>query len=125
MSRSASSGAWTTRPRFSTIVEICPLGTGATARSAIPQQGLHLVEDRGGDLLLRRLRDRPLASCSEERHLVLVRVEADVGSRDVVEDEEVGALARELLPRALEAGRARLGGEADEKLAVVAAVAEG
>src|SRR5207244_11597858 len=104
MSRSVSSGAWTTRPRFSTIVEICPLQTGATARSAIPQQRLHLVEDRGGYLVLRRLRDRSLAGWSKERHLVLVRVETDVGSRDVVEDEEVGALVGQLLPRALEAG---------------------
>src|SRR5437868_3958372 len=79
MSRSVSSGAWTTRPRFSTIVEICPLESGATARSAIPQQRLHLVEDRGGYLVLRRLRDRSLAGWSKERHLVLVRLQTDVG----------------------------------------------
>src|SRR5438874_9152875 len=125
MSRSVSSGAWTTRPRFSTIVEICPLETGATARSAIPQQRLHLVEDRGGYLVLRRLRDRSLAGWSKERHLVLVRVETDVGSRDVVEDEEVGALVGQLLPRALEAGWAGFGREADEELAVAGAFAQG
>src|SRR2546423_970706 len=103
-SRSVSSGAWTTRPRFSTMVEICPLGAGSSARSAIPDQRLHLVQDRRGDLVLRGLRNRALACCREERHLGLVRVEADVGSRDVVEDEEVGALAGELLPRTLQPG---------------------
>src|SRR6185437_13370661 len=99
--RSVSSGAWTTRPRFSTIVEICPLGAGSTARSAIGDQRLDLVEDGRRDLVLRRLGNRPLGRCSEERHLVLVRVEADVGSAHVVEDEEIGALAGELLPSAL------------------------
>src|SRR6185437_1670408 len=99
--RSVSSGAWMTRPRFSTIVEICPLGAGSTARSAIGDQRLDLVEDGRRDLVLRRLGNRPLGRCSEERHLVLVRVEADVGSAHVVEDEEIGALAGELLPSAL------------------------
>src|SRR5690348_13281444 len=121
-SRRVSSGAWTTRPRFSTIVEISLPGAGSTARSAIPQQRLHLVEDRACDLLLRCLRHGPLGFGRQERHLVLVRVEADVGSRDVVEDEEVGPLTGELLPGALEAGRAGLGGEADEELAVAAAL---
>src|SRR6187399_1040824 len=102
ISRNVASGAWTTRPRFSTMVEICPLGAGSRARSAIPDQRLHLVEDRRGDLVLRRLRNRALAGCREQRHLILVRVKADVGSRDVIEDEEVGALAGQLLPRALE-----------------------
>src|SRR6266516_3408667 len=60
MRRSVASGAWTTRARFSTIVEICPLGSGSTARSAMAHQSLHLVEDRGGDLLLRCLRRRRL-----------------------------------------------------------------
>src|SRR5512135_3002542 len=86
--RSVSSGAWITRPRFSTIVEICSPGAGATARSAIREQGLHFVEDRAGDLGLRRLRHRSLAAGGEEHHLVVVGVESDVGSRDVVEDEE-------------------------------------
>src|SRR5215471_6084950 len=88
-SRSVSSGAWTTRPRFSTMVEIWTLGTVSTARSAMLHQLLDLVEDRHGDLVLGRLRDPPFAGCREERHLVLVRVEADVGSRDVVENEDI------------------------------------
>ena len=44
-------------------------------------------------------------------------VEADARLRDVVEDEEVGALALELPARAIEAALACLGGEADEDLA--------
>src|SRR5690348_4318552 len=123
-SRSVWSGAWMTRPRFSTIVEIWSLGAGATARSAIAEQRLHLVEDRCGDLVLRRLRDRSLAVCREERHFVFVRVEPDVGSPHVVEDEEIGPLASELLARALEARLSRLGREADEELTVAAPFAE-
>src|ERR1700755_1602191 len=121
---SVSSGAWTTRPRFSTIVAICPLGTGSTARSAISQEGLHLVEDRRCDLLLRCLRNRPLAGWREKGHFVVGRVEADVGTGDVVENEEVGALPGKLLSRTLEAGVGRLGREADEELTVAAAFAE-
>src|SRR5262249_12140431 len=107
-SRSVSSGAWTTRPRFSTIVEIRPLGPGWTARSARLHQPVDLVEARRGDLVLRRLRDRPLIGCGEEGHFVLVRVEADVGSRHVVDDEGVRALAGELLPGALQGVSAHL-----------------
>src|SRR3954451_21230517 len=124
MRRSVSSGAWTTRPRLSAIVLISPFGTGSTARSAISDQGLHLVEDRCGNLLLRCFRNRPLAGCGEEGHLVVGGVEADVRARDVVEDEEVGPFARELLAGPLDARLARLGGEADEELAVVAALPE-
>src|SRR5215831_16059700 len=110
--RSVSSGAWTTRPRLSAIVFSSPFGTGSTARSAITDQSLHLVEARSRDLVLRGFRQCALAGCREERHLVVGGVEADVRARDVVEDEEVGALARELRPRALEPALARLGGEA-------------
>ena len=44
--------------------------------------------------------------------LVLRRVEADVGARDVVEDEEVGVLGSALLARPLEAGLGLVGREA-------------
>ena len=44
-------------------------------------------------------------------------VEADVGARDVVDDDRVEALGGELLARALDRARAVLGGEADERLA--------
>src|SRR5689334_10403476 len=123
-SRSVSSGAWRTRPRFLTIDWIWSLGLGTSARSAIREQPLDLVEDRGGDLVLRRLRDRALAGGGEQRHFVLVRVEADVGSRDVVEHEEVSALAGALLARALEPLGAGLGREADDDLTLAAVGAE-
>src|SRR5919204_1497159 len=50
---------------------------------------LHPVEDRVGDLLLRRERDVMIAGGLDDRHLVELRVEADLGSRDVVEDDRV------------------------------------
>src|SRR4029079_13508347 len=123
--RNVSSGAWTTRPRLSAIVRISPpFWTGSTRRAAMSDQGLLLVEDRRCNFLLRCFRNRPLAGCREQRHLVVGRVEADVGSRDVVDDEDVGTLARELLSRALDARCARLCGETDEELALAAATAE-
>src|SRR3977135_155387 len=84
--RSASCGAWTTRPRLATIAATRSAGSGARAGSA--KQALHLVENRGGDLLLRRLCNRPFATCVEQRHFVIARVETDIGPADVVEDEE-------------------------------------
>src|SRR5881397_2615540 len=85
---------------------------------------LHLVQDRGGDLLLRRLRDRPLARLANEGHLVVPGLEADVAARHIVEDEEVCVLARELLARALETALTLVGGEADEHLAGSTPLAE-
>src|SRR5438067_10206082 len=83
--RSRSAGAWTTRPRLATIAPTRSEGAGAAAGSA--KQALHLVEDRGGDLVLRRPGDGALAAGRDERDLVFRRVEADVGAGDVVEDE--------------------------------------
>src|SRR3954447_13369626 len=120
--RSASCGACTTRARFATIAATRSAGAGATAGSA--KQALHLVEDRRCDLVLRRLRDRLLTAAADERHLVVGRLEADVGATDVVEDEEVCVLRRELLACALEAALSLVGGEADEHLAGDAALAE-
>src|SRR2546423_9970631 len=97
-SRSVSSRARTTRPRFATIAATRSAGAGATAGSA--KQALHLVEDRARDLVLRRLRDRAFAFRGEHRDLVVARVEADVGPPHVVEDEEIGLLVRQLLARA-------------------------
>src|SRR5213082_479219 len=116
MRRSVSSGAWTTRPRLSAIVRISPSGTGSTARSAISHQGLHLVEDCLCNFLFGCFRNRSRSGCREQGDFVVGGVEADVLTGDVVENEEVGALARELLPRALDTGLARLGSEADEHL---------
>ena len=50
---------------------------------------------------MRQRRQRlDLAAGPDEAHLVAVDVEADVGARDVVGDDQVAALARELAPRA-------------------------
>src|SRR4051812_3877142 len=84
--RRVSSEAWTTRPRFATMASTRSDGAGSTARSA--KQPLHLVEDRGGDLQLRRLCKCPLAGRRDQRDRVLGRVEADVGPPHVVEDDE-------------------------------------
>src|SRR5207302_3275818 len=112
--RSASCGAGTTRPRFATIAATRSAGSGARAGSA--KQALHFVENRGGDLLLRRLCDRPLAASSEQRHFVVDRVEGDVGAAHIVEDEEIGVLGGELVPCALESMRSLVGGKSDQNL---------
>src|SRR3954449_10362450 len=112
--RSVSSEACTTRRRFAAIAPTRSAGAGAIAGSA--KQALHFVEDQRGDLVLPGLRERLLAARRHQRHLVVGGVEADVGARDVVEDDRVDVLARQLLARALEAAAARVGGEADEHL---------
>src|ERR1700730_18809299 len=108
--RSASCGAWTTRPRFATIAATRSAGSGASAGSA--KQALHLVENRGGDLLLRRLCYRPLATSVDQGHFVIDRVEVDIAATDIVEDKEIGFLPGELVPCALEPTVAVVGCEA-------------
>src|SRR5262245_54280504 len=105
------------------MVRISPFGTGSTARSAISDQGLHLVEDCCCNLLLRCFRNRTLSRCREESHLVVGGVEADIRTGNVVEDEEIGAFPRQLLARTLEAEVTRLRCEAHEELAVAATFA--
>src|SRR5438270_7463911 len=124
-SRSVSSGACTTVARLSTIRRIASAAdstaTGClSAASSIPssEQRLGLVEDRGGDPLLRRLGDPPLALRRDHDHLVLYGVEADVGSPHIVVDDQIGALAVALLPRALEPALPLVGREPDEDAAV-------
>src|SRR6476646_5183477 len=113
-SRSVSSDACTTLPRFATIAPTRSAGAGSSAASA--KQALHLVEDRARDLRLRGLAHDALARVRHERHLVVGGVEADVRAGDVVEDEQVGLLHRELLACALETAFALVGREADEQL---------
>src|SRR5205085_11961520 len=98
--RGAACDVCTTRPRWAAITPTRSAGAGAAAGSA--KQALHLVEHPRGDLLLRGLLDRALEARADERHLVVGRVEADVGARDVVEDEQIGPLPRELPACALE-----------------------
>ena len=57
----------------------------------------------------------------EDRDLVVVGVEADVGARDVVYHDRVQPLPRELLARELDRPLAVLGREADDRLAVATA----
>src|SRR5436190_5224687 len=121
--RSRSVGAWTTRARLATIAPTRSAGAGVAAGSA--KEALDLVQDRGGDLLLRRPGDRALPARREERDLVVGGVEPDAGAADVVEDDEVGVLAGALLACPLEPGLALVGGEADEHAAVAGTFAEG
>ncbi len=58
-----------------------------------------------------------LAGRGDDRDLVVDGVEADARGRDVVDDDRVEALARELVAAVVERARAVLGGEADERLA--------
>ncbi len=88
--RRISAGACTTRARFAAIDATRSAGSGARARSA--NQALHLIENRRGDLVLRRLRDQPLARTGHECDLVVLGLEADVLAPHVVEDEQVGVL---------------------------------
>src|ERR671930_1344293 len=126
-SRSVSAGAWTTVARLSAIRRIVSAADSTataclSAASSITslEQRLDLVQDRGGDPLLRRLGDPPLARRRDHDHLVLYGVEADVGSAHVVVDDEIGAFAVALLPRALEPALALVGREAHEDGAVAA-----
>src|SRR5579884_133459 len=89
-----------------------------------PEQPFRLVEDRGGDDLLRRLLDLALAVSADEHDLVLRRVEADVDAGDVVVDDEVGVLLVEQPPLPLEPCLPVLGAEHDEHLARALALAE-
>ena len=88
------------------------------------EQALGLVEDRRGDRCFGALGTCRSPSRRDEHDLVLGGVEADVGARDVVEDDEVGVLVVEHAPLALEAFLAELGAERDEHLAVALALAE-
>src|ERR671931_164787 len=126
-SRSVSAGACTTVARLSTIRRIVSAADSTataclSAASSIPslEQRLGLVEDRGGDPLLRGLGNPPLALRRDHDHLVLYGVEADVGSPHIVVDDQIRAFAVALLPRACEAALALVGREPDEDAAVAA-----
>ena len=83
-------------------------------------QRLDGVEHRLGDRALGRGRDMLLARRGDDRHLVVLRVEAHARLRDVVADDRVDRLALELLPRPRERAVAVLGREADDRLGVAA-----
>src|SRR3954452_10387777 len=85
---------------------------------------LHFVEYESCDLALRRRGEGDFPRRGDERDGVVGRVEADAGLRDVVEDEQVGALALELRAGSVDAAVARLSREADDDLAVAPRRAE-
>src|SRR4051794_974370 len=79
-------------------------------------QALDLVENRRGDLSLRPPSNLPRAVREDDRDLVLLAVEADVAARDVVDDDGVEPLPRELRASALDGPVTVLSGEADHGL---------
>ena len=82
-------------------------------RIALVQRGGHAVEDAVGHRALGQQRQRLVRRVRrEDRDAVRVGAEPGARLRDVVGDEQVDALAAELVRRAFE--RARLGGEPDE-----------
>src|SRR5438876_812385 len=86
----------------------------ASFRRVLPaKQALHLVEDRGGDALLRRALDLALAGSRHERDCVVLRLEADSLTAHVVVDDEVDVLVREHRALAPEAGLAVVCAERD------------
>src|SRR5215210_3755930 len=129
-SRSVSSGACTTTARLSTIrwtdsaasASTRSLPTGSSTR--LLQTSHDFVEDSRRHALLRSLLDPPLAVRRDEDDLVVGSVEADVVSGHVVEDDQVGALVGQFLPRALQATLAAVGGETDQQLSVRAPSSE-
>src|SRR5439155_5844132 len=120
---SVSGCAWTTRPTFSTTrsivraAEEASIGRGLVS---ILHQRERLVEHGRGDARFRRLRDPPLPVPCDQHHLIVLRVESDVGSRYVVVDDEVHVLVSEHPPLALEPLVALLRAEGDDHLAVLA-----
>src|SRR6266516_7190702 len=94
------------RPPYSREPQAAPLRP--LARPPLPDlQPLgDLVENSRRDLFLGSLLDAPLAFGEDQHDLVVGGVEADVIPRDVVEDDQVGALGDQLLARSLEAALA-------------------
>src|SRR5213080_4078690 len=107
--RSVSSGACTTRARFSTTARIDAAESAVSTRwlpGSLTQHLLRRIYDRRRNSVFGRLRHQTLGARGNENDFVFLRVEADVVARHVVVDDEVDAFALELLSRALEAGRA-------------------
>ena len=92
-----------------------PSGSAGLNGTGRRSQRLDSVEDRVGNLLLGGERDVMLRPPLDDQHFVLRALEADLRARDIVEDDRVGALPLELLPRSVDA-LTRLGGEADDRL---------
>src|SRR3954451_18707637 len=118
---SVSTSAWTTRATFSTMRSTVRADVAAsTGRGSVDiEQRDRLVEHRGRDPRLRRLGDALLPLARDQEHLVVLRVEADVGSGHVVVDDEIDVLVREHGALAPAPGLAPLGAEGDDPLPVL------
>src|SRR3954454_8597831 len=118
---SVSTSAWTTRATFSTMRSTVRADVAAsTALGSVDiEQRNRLVEHRGRDPRLRRLGDALFPLARDQEHLVVLRVEADVGSGHIVVDDEIDVLVREHRALPLEAALAALGAEGDDHLAVL------
>src|SRR5690348_8907285 len=124
-SRSVSSGACTTRARLSTSARTVSAASVVSMRSgSLTQQLLGRIYDRRGNSVFRGLLDPPLAGRRDEHHLVVLGIEADVGTGHVVVDDEIDPFAVEFLARARETLGPGLGGEPDQHLAVRSLLAE-
>src|SRR5918999_2425281 len=132
--RSVSAGAWTTFARLSvTRSSASARGSSAALLCAsmphsvlrlLREQSLDLVEDGGGDRLLRPLRHFAFPSLGQQDNLVVGRVEADPVAPYVVVDDEIDLLVVQHRSLSLEPGPADLGAEAHEHAAVAVALAE-
>src|SRR6266851_9412641 len=124
---SVSSGAWTTRPRLSTMARIVS-AAGMLSRDRLSgllmQELLGCIHDRRRDLVLRSLGDEALSGRRDQDDLVVPGVETDVAAGDVVVDDEVGTLVFQFLARAREALVSVVGCEPDQHLTVRSALAE-
>src|SRR3954468_10691996 len=123
----ASSSVSATRSGSSMLAMMGVRGRAATTLCPARSPRAHIgdgVEHGARDGRLRRARDVALARRGDDRDLVVGALEADVRAADVVDDDGVEALARELVAPVLDRALAVLGGEADERLAVAAAGGE-
>src|SRR2546425_3699033 len=127
-SRSVSSGACKTRARLATIAPIIRAAAAVSTPWLLPgsasltQQLLRPLYDRRGNSVFRGFLERTLAFRVDENDFVVRRVEAHIRPGDIVVDNEIDALADELLAGARKALLALIGCEGNEHLAVSAAL---
>src|SRR3954469_1310172 len=120
---SVSTSAWTTRATFSTMRSTVRADVAAsTGRGSVDiEQRDRLVEHGGRDPRLRLLGDALLPLARDQEHLVVLRVEPDVGSGHIVVDDEIDVLVRKHRALPVEAALAPLGAERHDHLAVLPA----
>src|SRR3954452_15450355 len=100
--RNVSSDAWMTRARLSISAATASAAGVVSTRwlpGSLTQKLLRRVYDRRGHSVFRSLGDTALAGSADQHDLVVLRIEADVVTGDVVVDDEIDAFAVELLAR--------------------------